>query len=364
MRIRLLRLNSLRIFSQAELALGAGINVLIGDNGAGKTSVLEAVHLLSRGRSFRSGPRDTLIRQGEAQVQVFADIEGVSGLSRLGLERGGGVFSGRVNERPVEQLSELFRHCKAVCFEPGSHALISGGSEQRRELVDWGSFHVEPTFLDNWRRYQRALRQRNALLKTQGDERQLQPFEQEMARAGVSLAAHRASYVQTLVEQLPAVAEALMPELGRPQLAWQDGWRFAPADTVEAAQALLADGRELDRQRGHSRRGPHRADWTLGFEGLERREHFSRGQEKLAALLMVLAQAQVHARRDREWPILLLDDPASELDQAHCERLLDWLHASGAQVLLTATEIDALPLRSLYQARRFHVEQGRVHPHT
>ncbi len=358
--IKSLRLNRLRIFPSAELALGSGMNVLVGDNGAGKTSVLEAVHLLSRGRSFRNGPRDALIRRGEDQVQVFAEIESAAGNCRLGLGRGGGVFSGRVNDRPVEQLSELFRHCKAVCFEPGSHALISGGSEQRRALVDWGSFHVEPAFLDNWRRYQRALRQRNQLLKNQADEREMQPFEHELARAGVLLTQHRESYIGTLMGTLPQVANELMPELGRPELVWHDGWRCSQPANLEAALALFATGREGDRQRGHTRHGPHRADWTLSFQELGQREHFSRGQEKLAALLMVLGQAQLHAQREGEWPILLLDDPASELDAGHCAQLLDCLHQSGAQTLLTATSLDSLPLRNAHQARLFHVEQGRV----
>lgn len=358
--IKSLRVNRLRLFEFAELEFSPGINLLTGDNGAGKTSILEAVHLLSRGRSFRSGSREALIREGEEQVQVFAEIESVRGCNRLGLGRGGGTFDGRINERPVEPLSELFRYCKAVCFEPGSHALVSGGSELRRGLVDWGAFHVEPDFLDNWRRYQRALRQRNQLLRSNADEPGLQPFEREMARAGVLLADHRQTYVAQLRSAVAGVAEILMPELGPPELAWQDGWHGREASTIEAAVALFAESREGDRQRGHSRRGPHRADWKLKFGALAQREYFSRGQEKLAALVMVLGQAQLHASRDGEWPILLLDDPASELDQQHCGLLLDWLQLSGAQALLTATSADLLPLAGVHQARLFHVERGRV----
>ena len=132
-------------------------------------------------------------------------------------------------------------------------------------------------------------------------------------------------------------------------------------EAIEKNVRILAVGkREADRQRGHTRFGPHRADWSLGFEAIGQREHFSRGQQKLAALLMVLSQAQMHARIEGEWPILLLDDLGSELDRGHCSALLDWVQGSGAQSLLSATRVDTLALSPSHQAQLFHVEQGQV----
>ena len=360
MRIITLRLKDFRLFDEAELRLGPGMNLLLGDNGGGKTSVLEAVHLLSRGRSFRGGAREALIRQGERELQVFTELETASGSKRLGLARSAAGLSARLNERALDPLSDLFQHCKAVCFEPGSHVLIAGGSEPRRELIDWGVFHVEPDFLANWRRYQRALRQRNHLLKAQGGDSALSAFEWEMASSGLILARHRENYLAGLLKEIPLVAGELMREFGPPTLRWQNGWPTSEALDVEGVAASLASQREADRQRGHTRFGPHRADWSLGFEAIGQREHFSRGQQKLAALLMVLSQAQMHARIEGEWPILLLDDLGSELDRGHCSALLDWVQGSGAQSLLSATRVDTLALSPSHQAQLFHVEQGQV----
>jgi DNA replication and repair protein RecF len=354
--VRLLRLQieQFRAFDRVELSLDPGLNLFTGGNGAGKTSVLEAVHLLAYGRSFRGAVRDGLIRRGQPNLRVFAEVEDEHGLShRLGLERGLREGQGRVDGQTVAALSDLYRQIAVVCFEPGSHELIGGGSEHRRRFLDWTLFHVEPDFLPAWRRTQRALRQRNALLKQAGspDLAALDAWETELAEAGESLTRQREAWLDRFMPHLRVTAGRLLPEVGEATLRFQRGW---PASEESLASALR-QARARDTVLGHTTVGPHRADWSLAYPALPGRETFSRGQEKLSALACVLAQAEAFAAARGAWPILCLDDLASELDRAHQSLVLDWLDGTPAQWLLTGTE--EMPALKHRAGARFHVEQ-------
>lgn len=354
MRFETLRLQNLRCFDHVELALEPGINLLLGPNGAGKTSVLEAAYLLSHGRSFRAGGRDVLQRRGEKAFSVYAELVlARGGRHRLGLGREAGRWVARLDGSQPENIGELLQHCAVVCFEPGSHALISGGSEERRSFLDWGVFHVEPEFLVTWRRYQRALKQRNTLLRQQAPADWLAPWEAEMAAAAERIDLARRTYVEALAAWIGGTAEAFIAELGAAQLSYRRGW---PEGAALADQ--LAERRDQDYARGHTTAGPHRADWSLAFPGAPSREHLSRGQEKLCALACVLAQAALHAERCGEWPVIGLDDLASELDQVHQRRVVGRLMAGAAQILVTGTELP--PALAGLEAALFHVEQGRI----
>lgn len=355
MRVERLRLHQFRLFDAAELELGPGLNLITGGNGAGKTSLLEALHLLAYGRSFRGAVRDGLIRRGAAALDLYAEVVSRDERRRrLGLRRGLRDWEARIDGQGVAALSELYREIAVVSFEPGSHELIAGGSEHRRRYLDWFLFHVEPEFLPVWRRHQRALRQRNVLLKGQApDPAQLDAWDAELADAGEHLTAQRERWLVPLQARIVAIAADLLPELGPAALRFLRGW----------GEAGLADALRTSRGRdlaaGHSTQGPHRADWSLGYERLPQREMFSRGQEKLTALACLLAQAEALAdTRQGDWPILCLDDLGSELDRTHLGWALDWLQARPAQWLLTGTE---RPPGVPEEGRVFHVEQGLIH---
>lgn len=356
MRLEKLRIRGLRCLGDAELTLKPGINVLVGANGAGKTTVLEAVFLLSHGRSFRSGAKEALVQRGATGFSVFAELRHADQRTRrLGLGREGSRWEAKVDGASAT-LGELVQECAVVCFEPGSHALIAGAAEERRRYLDWGVFHVEHDFLSSWRRYQRALKQRNSLLRSSGaplDDSLFAPWEFELAQSAQLLHQQREAYLAQLRPMLVASASALLPELGPLALHYRRGWS---AEQDLAEQLRVQRGRDL--ARGHTTLGAHRADWSIGFEQAPLREHLSRGQEKLTALACVLAQAQLHATCLGEWPVVCLDDLASELDQVHQAAVVAQLHGAGAQILLTGTELPHA-LQSL-AAQVFHVEQGQL----
>ena len=357
MKIERLHLQKFRCIGDLSLELAPGFNVLIGANGAGKTSVLEAAFLLSHGRSFRSGARDALVQRGASGLNIFSSIRHDDGTARrLGLGREGARWDARLDGEIVS-VGQLISECAVVCFEPGSHALIAGAAEERRRFLDWGVFHVEQEFLATWRRYQRALKQRNSLLRGTDrlDEGLLIPWELELARAALLIDQWRRSYLDALLPFLKEQAELLLPELGGIQLQYRRGW----SEERELAE-VLASYRARDQGRGHTTAGVHRADWSVSFHHAPQREHLSRGQEKLTALVCVLAQAWLDARHRGEWPIVCLDDLASELDQAHQAAVADSLHSTPAQVLISGTELPKA-LQDL-PIRMFHVEQGQLTP--
>lgn len=348
-----MRMAGVRCLGDTELLLDPGINILIGCNGAGKTSVLEAVFLLSHARSFRSGAREALLQRGATKLSIFADlVHGDNHRTRVGLGREGARWEAKVDGCRVS-VGQLVSACAVVCFEPGSHALIAGGAEERRRYLDWGVFHVEHEFLFHWRRYQRALKQRNSLLRSgeMNSDELYSPWEAELVHAALWLDRQRLAYLDSLRPKLFARALDLLPELGQVEMRYRKGW----SDERELAWQLR-DSRGRDLARGHTGIGAHRADWSIGFERAPQREHLSRGQEKLAALACMLAQAEVYAEHCGEWPIVCLDDLASELDQAHQAAVVGQLVSARAQVLLTGTE---LPLAlQPFPVAVFHVEQG------
>jgi DNA replication and repair protein RecF len=357
-----LDIRDFRRFGEVSLEPSEGLNLLVGDNGAGKTSIIEALHLMAYGRSFRGRVRDGLVRAGATALEVFVQWQdrAPSGdrARRAGLRHSGSDWTGRLDGEGVGQLGELCAALAVVTFEPGSHDLVHGSSETRRRFSDWGLFHVEPGFLLPWRRYARALKQRNALLKQRVRDYQLDAWDQELAQTGELLTDHRRGYLDQLAPHVREVASELAPALGVAALHYQPGWR---RDELPLADALLL-ARERDLLVGHTSVGPHRADWRLSFSAIPHRDALSRGQAKLAALSALLAQADLHRAVTGQAPVFCLDDLASELDRHHQRRALERLAASGSQVFISGTDVPE-PIHDLRLPHRlFHVEHGCVRP--
>lgn len=358
MHLTRLDVRNLRNLVDVQLQPAAGMNFINGDNGAGKTSLLEAIHLLAYGRSFRGRVREGLVRSAAPALEIHAQWqEARSPLPRrIGLRHSGQAWEGRLDGESVTQLTELCAALAVVSFEPGSHALISGSGEPRRRYVDWGLFHVEPAFLPLWRRYARALKQRNRLLKQRVRDGQLDAWDHELAETGEPLTRLRQQYLAQLQALLLPVSLELAPTLGAASLDFQPGWR---QEAVSLTDALVL-ARERDLAAGFTTVGPHRADWRVRHAALPNGEALSRGQAKLTALSCVLAQAQHYAEHRGEWPIVLLDDLASELDRDHQARVLQRLRAGRAQVFATGTEPPSATAGQEARIALFHVEHGAV----
>lgn len=350
-----LRIENLRNIEQLDIEFGPGLNLIDGANGAGKTSILEAAYLLSHGTSFRTHKPEVLIRRGSDALSLFGRVLAGGAERRLGMQRRAGRWTARLDGDPTANLTDVLANCAVVCFEPGSHALISGSAEGRRRYLDWGMFHVEPNYVGWARRYRRALRQRNALLKQQGDDEELRVWDEELSAAAEPLTDARQRYMERMGARLVSLLQIFLPELGGAKVNFRPGW-----DRSMPLRQVLAEATARDRLLGHTTRGPHRADWVLSFEAAPIHEQLSRGQEKVCAIACLLAQARLYEDTKGESPIVALDDFCSELDAPHQWLCLGALIESRAQVLLTGTEFPAAMAERFPPSRWFHVEQAQV----
>jgi DNA replication and repair protein RecF len=352
-KIDFLRIANLRCFEHATFAPGPCVNWLIGPNGSGKTTLLEAAYILSHGRSFRAGGRSAPCRQGAEGYLVQAEInrDGRSGI-KLGLARRNDKWQARKDGNDLNTLAPLFEACPVVCFEPESQMLILGPSEGRRSFLDWSVFHVEHASLELWRTWRRTLRQRNALLRIGGPDAEFEPWEHDLGLLADRIHRMRKACLDSLNPYLVEEADRLIPELGEPWINYRPGW-----DVDIGLSAQLAEHRGKDRERGFTQRGAHRADWVLGFARIAQREHLSRGQAKAIALVCVLALTRWLNDRIGEYPLLCLDDLASEFDTTHVTKAITWLTDKPVQAWLTATtRPDARYLGGA--VRMFHVEHS------
>ena len=342
-----LTVRGVRNLQPCDLVPAAGINWLHGDNGAGKTSILEAIYVLARGRSFRAVRLGGVIQHDESALQVVVRLDDGA---RLGLERRRDDWRGRINGRDSRRISEFAAALPLVLIEPDSHRLVDGGPDRRRSYLDWQLFHVEPAYLETWQRYARLLRQRNAALKTRAAPATLGALEAPMVEAAERINRCRSEQVEGLLNAVETLLVELRLRLpGRITLRYRAGH---PSD--QTLGDALVEQRDSDRERGFTQRGPHRAELALTSDGHPAAVELSRGQQKLLAVSLLLAQLVVLRRSGHRRPLLLLDDPVSELDRGHLDQLLAWVQNQGIQSWITATE----PWEGADQM--FHVEQGRV----
>lgn len=355
MNIRLLRASKLRCFDRVEFSPGPAINWFTGENGAGKTTLLEAAYILSHGRSFRSGARAAPCRHGASEYWIHAETShpGRPG-NRLGLVRRDNRWHARLDGVDLASPAPLFEACPVVCFGPESSTLISGPASERRSFLDWSVFHVEHRSLDVWQRWRRALRQRNALLQTGAGNAAFDPWEHDLERLAGEIHRLRGQCLESLKPYLAEEASGLIPELGSTRLSYRPGW-----DVARGLAEQLAATRDRDRARGFTHLGAHRADWSLDFNGIARREHLSRGQAKAIALVCMLGLTRWLKGRTGEYPLLCLDDLDSELDVAHTSKVVEWLTINPLQAWLTTTSPPA-PSRLPPGTRVFHVKHTGV----
>src|ERR1700743_1746158 len=332
-----LTLRDFRCFASLELDLAPRANLTRGDTASGKTSLLEAIFFLSRGRSFRTAKADNLIRLGGEGFLISALSSDTSGTIPLGLARQGGALEARIGGVPAQSLADLTERLPVQLLDSGSHQLIEGGPRHRRQYLDWGVFHVEPGFLPAWRRYQRALKQRGALLRQHAAESLVRTFEPELATAGLLLDKYRRDYLAQLEPTAVAWARQLLGPVDL-SLRYLRGW--GEGKTLEEA---LAGNRNTDREQGVTRSGPHRAEMAVEIGGLQAQQQGSRGQQKVLAGALLLAQAAYLKQATGRQCVLLLDDLAAELDAGHLGRFLELVRETGGQVFLTSVEKGRLP---------------------
>jgi len=350
MTLRAVAISNFRCIEQTEFELDARTTLFVGPNASGKTSLLEALFFLGRGRSFRTRRLGSLIRKGASEFHAVGRLTEDGGEYVAGVRGSREGVEARFGGRPVSSVGELARHFAPQIIDPEVHRLLEEGPARRRRFVDWGVFHVEQGFLGVWQRYQRALKQRNAALRQELADSAVDIWNADLITAGVSLTGMRQRYLDRLSEPLREIGEALGLE---PAVRLDVGWE--PERSLEEA---LNRSRSRDRRLRATQVGPHRADVTVLIGGETAKERVSRGQQKLLAAALTLAQLRLQEADRPTRGALLLDDPAAELDSDNLRRLLSVVNRVDSQVVVTALDpgIDGLP----QPCRVFHVKHGRV----
>lgn len=336
------------------------INLIYGDNGSGKTSLLEAIHILGLARSFRSTRLQPVIQHQHDACTVFAELLLDNGVvTSMGITRSKHAdYHIRIDGQSVRSTSQLADTLPLQLINPDSFRLLEGAPKQRRQYLDWGVFHVEHQFLGTWQRLQKSLKQRNSLLRRGRIERsQLAPWEAELVAASERIDQFRRAYLAKLKPVFEDVLARLV-SLDELTLSYFRGW-----DKDRDLQAVLDSQFERDCQLGHTQAGPQRADLRLRIKGMNAAEVLSRGQQKLVVCALKIAQGYLLKEHGRQQDcVFLVDDLPSELDEHHRKALCTLLEGLNCQVFITGVEAEQLARcwQKETLLTMFHVEHGHI----
>ena len=357
-----LDVHGIRNITSAFLLPKEGINILYGANGSGKTSLLEAIYLLGRGRTFRSRFTKTLINHQARQCTVFGVVNSEKHTApySIGVSREvSGSFEFKVDGRRVSTASSLASALPLLLMNSESFQLIEGGASGRRRFLDWGVFHVEQQFQPLWGRFQRSLQQRNKLLRHDKiSMRELVSWDESFVRLSIELSDMRREYFERISPVFYDLISKLTSLKGV-ALDFYPGW-----NEDQALHVLLKENFDRDTKRCTTHAGPHRADIQISVDGLSARDVLSRGQIKSLIAALIVGQGKMFHQTISMPCIYLFDDIVSELDSDYLMRLLNVLADENAQVFITGT--DFLPLTKVLESENninfavFHVKQGEV----
>lgn len=360
MSVNRLLIRDLRNLRAVEIHPASGVNLFYGANGSGKTSLLEAIHLLSVGRSFRSHKIKSLINESKPALTVFARVQSGGSEFPIGIQRQrNGLVQFKVSGRLLHSVAELVSYLPLQVIDAEAFSLLGGGPSVRRQFLDWLVFHVEPGFYPAWRNAQRCLKHRNTLLRRgRISHAEMAPWDEELILASNLIQELRSRCFEAfahefinLVHQFVA-ADGLTIKLFR-------GW-----DKSQAYASILKEGLERDMQAGYTHAGINRADIRIRINGTNAAEVLSRGQQKLLVCALKIAQGVIFEKLTGRKCLYLVDDLPAELDDQYRVLLVNWLEKLDTQVFITGVEKAALlqPWQSKQEKnlKVFHVEHGQI----
>ncbi|HSH47050.1 MAG TPA: DNA replication/repair protein RecF [Halomonas sp.] len=357
-----LSFQGLRNLAPLELKPGPGINLFVGDNGSGKTSLLEGIHILGMGRSFRTRHLRHAIHHDADQVTLHGRLLGEPpgkppvpiGVRR---HREASELEMRLASEKVDRLARLVEALPLQLINPDAFRLLEGPPSGRREFLDWGVFHVKHDFLSAWRRFRRALKHRNALLRHgRIEDAALDAWERELVHWGETLDLLRCEWVRLFKPVFMETLAGLINLTGL-ELRYTRGW-----DRNRGLEDVLRQSRMTDRQMGFTQQGPQRADIGIRYAKKPAVEVLSRGQQKLVVSALKLAQGRLLEQTTERSCLYLVDDLPAELDADHRRVFCRWLEQMRCQAFITSVDPGALD--SDWDAgtavSMFHVKHGEI----
>ncbi len=332
-------------------------NFIIGDNGSGKTSLLEALFYLGHGRSFKSSVQNRIIRNQQPSFTIHGRIQEQHHEWSVGLQKlRQGNTKMRINGEEAKKLADLAHLLPIQIITPEGLNLLNGGPSFRRAFLDWGLFHHHTDFFHAWSKLNRLLKQRNAALQQIRYYQELLPWDKELCELAHQISQWREAYAQSLQAAILQSCQLFLPEV-EIQASFYQGW-----GKEEDFATILAKNFERDKQLGYTYSGPHKADFRFRASGLPVEDFLSRGQLKLLMCALRLAQGEHLMQQKNRHCIFLIDDFASELDEKKRALLAERLQQSGSQVFVTAIHHDQLKQMQPAQSQRFSIKNGVLQP--
>ena len=355
MRLSQLQIKNFRNLEKIQLTPVSEVNLILGDNASGKTSLLESIYYLSHIRSFRTQHVTDLILRQSPYLQLVAQIEtSDQQIIPLGIRRSRNKSEIRVNKQPVKRVSEIAAQFPVLAIHPDSYKLITGSPSQRRQYLDWGVFHVEHGFFQAWQRFKKSLMQRNAALKSKQKLDVCQLWNKEINNTAHYIDQLRQQYFEKLKPYFNELTQQFFIN-DSVDIGYKRGW---PVD-MDLSE-LLEVNLQKERLKGYTYYGPHRAEVTIKVNGQSAQTCISRGQQKTLVALMRLAQAMQFTEATNDSCVLLYDDLAAELDANHRDKILTVLSKMNIQLFLTAIEKQQIDLSAWQVKKTFHVEHGNL----
>lgn len=357
MTLTLLDIKNLRNLIDVKVQPGAKFNLLYGDNGGGKTSFLEAVYYLTLGRSFRTRLNSRLAHHEANGFSLFAQIQQENYLLPVGIERHtNGEGRIRIDQENAKSLIQITQSLPVRLLYSDSRLLLTGASKLRRQFIDWGVFHVEPSFLKQWQHAQRALKQRNAALRSRSPKAMIKLWNDELEIAAKAIHPLRESYMCLFNDIFQQFIPELLPGMAI-SIVYKPGWN----EDVGLSQ-VLEQSFTRDMELGYTQYGPQRADLAIRLDKtIPVQDELSQGQQKLLVYALYLTQGVLLRKQREKRCVYLLDDLPAELDEENRHRVAKVLHQMDAQVFVTGVDREGLSALSyLNDTKMFHVERGGI----
>lgn len=355
MSLSYLEAQGFRNIQQMGIEPGPTVNLIYGQNASGKTSLLETIYFLAHGRSFLTHKIKELININAERMHIFSKISNKHGqLIPAGVLHDREKLLIKINGEKINRLSDLAIQLPVIAIHPESHQLVSGGPKQRRQFIDWGLFHVEHSFHNIWQRYQKALKQRNAALRSHQPANTFPIWDQQIIEAAAHIDRLRSDYISSLQKLINQYQSVLFDDMDI-KVDYFRGW-----NRELELQNILQQSLKTDMERGFTHAGPHRADLRFKINGLNAETAVSRGQQKTLVVLLRLLQAVLFSQATDKNSLILFDDLPAELDSQHRQKILKMMSEQRAQLFITSIEKDAVDLSLWSEQKMFHVEHGCV----
>lgn len=346
-----LNIHHLRNISAAHLSLNSRFTFIMGPNGSGKTSILEALYLLSCGHSFRSREISPIISHGQSALTVFARAENHNTVS---IQKSCSEPTQiKLNNQFCTTTSQLAYALPCQIFYSDIFQIIDAGPSVRRSVLDWGLFHVKPNYLTLWKEYKQVLKQRNALLKKHAPYAHFIPWDQQLSHLANQLDELRQDYFELWKTRFYNVLQQLTDSPC--SIHYFKGWD--KKQTGKTLEQILEDHFSGDNQKLYTQYGAHQADILIESNDIKARQVLSRGQQKIILIALKLAQGEL---LDHQC-LYLFDDLVSELDDTHQKKLLNYLASQqGQYVITTVNKMDLIAQLPKEQVFSYAVNNGLV----